>query len=1124
MASSFESELLGTKGNTYRYLRFKVTETNSNAKFGDYPYFSITELGVLKGSFDITANTKYASDKITDAYMLDVFNALRQAKHDYRNATTAGEYTDAYNALSTYYVTLLEAYNFVKDADLDAKKTELLALINKTNALIGECGKVNYTPATFDGEAGLQTTNTTGDFYVSTNADQNTGGGSRDGGGIAALVDNNYNTYFHTRWDGTKVNEAHYFQVYLGEDILTNQFTFSYKPRNGSPAPSAIKVYGSNDGSTFTDVLAEITSGLPTHNSGTTYQSATITSPQTYNYLRFTVTKSESANGGACQYNNQYFFGMLEFDLNLIGSPESYTVQLNQGISNDTEDLLIATYKENQEAQSTHYYATTEAQVEKAIANLQAQYDALAAAKNVVDKSGLVSLIQTATARLGECGTVTPNGDVLDVTFKDEAQVGSVNKEMLRDLYRAIEEAQGVIDDSNATQEEVDDEITELTAQIEVVQTAKNSTAKVDLKTAIDAAQTAIKECASSITQEGGEYTVVWNFETAGDVDKATLIAAYEALVQANAVYNGEASTVSEYQAAKEALGTPITTLNDYKTGDCKSLLKSKVDLLTALIENCKETHGDLTDIMYDDIVQRHATATAYLTQEFATHGELVNAITPAIQYIVDNIGTWSAAQQSPAKTNLLAKIEQLQNLIDDCRANGMKTITTDVPCALQTSDGADDFYISTNATATEGDIANLVDGKMNTSFQTKNSDGAQHYLLVDAGEGKALKKFKFSYRTNKSFFPYTIVVYGSNDNSEFAELPTFSKDDAENPLPTNADQLWTSSEIVSETAYRYLRFNITKSGIAIKVDDNKDIDTSKGEQLSNKYKASLYAETPQGEYCFAMSEFDLINRVDVEGVTEEQMNAAAEAVNKAREVADGSAVKDDLEAETAELQTPFDALKAAYDAASQRIQVTLTTTDAKRDELLSGIEFGQTIGTFSAPYATVIPEGVTAYYAEQEYEGGTVSLTPIEKGKALPAEQGVILIGEVGVNSVMFIPATAETEADLNENKFSHSAAGSVDMGDNDYILAMGDEGIGFYRATPGSTLKQGKAFFRILNSNTPLSFVLRFGGNTTDIDAVTTGTPSDDELIYDIYGRRVTEVKKGNIYIKNGKKFFVK
>ncbi|MBO7294379.1 MAG: discoidin domain-containing protein, partial [Bacteroidaceae bacterium] len=642
--------------------------------------------------------------------------------------------------------------------------------------------------------------------------------------------------------------------------------------------------------------------------------------------------------------------------------------------------------------------------------------------------------------------------------------------------------------------------------------------------TAIDAAQTAIKECASSITEDGDEYTVVWNFETAGDVDKATLIAAYEALAQANEVYNGNASTVSQYQKAKEDLSTPIATLNQYQQGDHKEQLKSKVDLLTALIENCKETHGDLTDIMYEDILQHYTDATTYLTQEFATHDDLVKAIPPAIQYIEDNIGTWSAAQQSPAKTALRAMIAELEKLIGDCRTNGTKIITTDVPCALQTTVG-EDFYISTNATATEGDIANLVDGKMNTSFQTKNSVEAEHYLLVDAGDGKALKKFKFSYRTNKSFFPYTIVVYGSNEEDEFTEvLAIFSKDDANNPLPTNADQLWTSSEIVSETAYRYLRFNITKSGIAIKVDDNKDIDTSKGEQLSNKYKNTLYTETPQVEYCFAMSEFDLINRVDVEGVTEDQITPAETAIDDANALAETSADATALSEMKKALQTRFDALKAAYDAASQRIQVTLTTTDAKRDELLSGIEFDQTIGTFSAPYATVIPEGVTAYYAEQDYDRGTVSLTPIKDVAALPANQGVILIGEVGVNSVMLLPATDETQADLSENKFSNSAPGSVEMEDDDYILAMGDQGSGFYHATPGSTLKQGKAFFRILDPSAPLSFVLRFGGNITDIDAITTGTTSDNELIYDIYGRRVTEVKKGNIYIKNGKKFFVK
>jgi hypothetical protein len=95
--------------------------------------------------------------------------------------------------------------------------------------------------------------------------------------------------------------------------------------------------------------------------------------------------------------------------------------------------------------------------------------------------------------------------------------------------------------------------------------------------------------------------------------------------------------------------------------------------------------------------------------------------------------------------------------------------------------------------------------------------------------------------------------------------------------------------------------------------------------------------------------------------------------------------------------------------------------------------------------------------------------------------------------------------------------------MQTGDFILARGDQqGIGFYQATPGSTLRAGKAYIQF--GGAVNSLVLRFGGNTTDIDAVTTITPSNDELIYDIYGRRVTEVKKGNIYIKNGKKFIVK
>ena len=197
--------------------------------------------------------------------------------------------------------------------------------------------------------------------------------------------------------------------------------------------------------------------------------------------------------------------------------------------------------------------------------------------------------------------------------------------------------------------------------------------------------------------------------------------------------------------------------------------------------------------------------------------------------------------------------------------------------------------------------------------------------------------------------------------------------------------------------------------------------------------------------------------------------------------------------------------------------KVTLTAI-SESDKLINGLEGA--IGTFSAPYATVIPEGVTvtAYYANAtNAENSSANLEVV--GGAIPAGEGVILVGKTA-GQVVMLPATSEDQATLENNKLIGTGATSVPMQTGDFILARGNEGIGFYQAT--GTLRAGKAYIQF--GGAVNSLVLRFGGNTTDIDAVTTVTPSNDELIYDIYGRRVTEVKKGNIYIKNGKKFIVK
>ena len=1103
IADEWESPLIENPEH-YRYLRFSVTKA-----WGGNVYFVMSGFGIrnpepiVNEVYSEFANDKESKEALT-TQIIAALNEITEAQQlvDEASADEA-TYTTQCEELNEHYNTLLTAYNNVKNAALNEKKTDLQTLIKKTNELIGLCGEVTYTPAMFDGEAPLQVTDANGKFYVSTNAQ------SKQEGPISGLIDGvvgnaNSSTYFHTDYSGNPSTDGldHYIQVKLGEKVKAFQFTYTNRYNTEKNYATKMTIWGSMDGTTFEEITR--IEELPTSASDV-YTSEQINITKEYTHLRFMVTESTSDKKGG-----HYFFHMAEFDLTIIGDPETYTVQLNQNIGEVTEDLLLATYKENEEAKSTLNFATTELQVINAIANLQAQYEALKAAKNVVDKEPLIQLIATAKEKLAACGTVTPNGEELDVEFKEET-AGSVNKNMLCELYRAIKTAEGVRDNANATQEEVNAAINAMTAQIEVIRVAQQNPAKANLKQEIVAMETLLDDCE--------DYS--------GSASKQLIADCQTALQTAKNIYDADDTTVEGYADAKEVLHENFyTKLSNAKNSPAKADLNTAITAMESLLDDCEDnSDSDIQELILDCQTALQTAKNVYDADDTTVEG---------YSLATNNLtALYTDLSVAKAKAELRAEISKLEELIDKCSIAGTTIVTTEEDCDLQASSSNAAFYISTNAQTNESGITNLVDDDMTSFFQTKSGVGEAHYLLVDAGASETFKKFKFSYQTCNNPLPYAIEVYGSNDNDDFKILATFTKDDAQNPLPSSTNRDWTSSEIGNGTAYRYLRFYVTKSGVVLKIDDDKEIITDEGEQLSNKYKNALSATdaaTSQSEYCFAMSNFDLTNIVDEEQpteilagtVTEAQLSEATTAKDvAAKALADASANQADLSKKTSQLQELYKELYTAYG-----LQVKLTTTEKDRDLLLSNIEYGKTIGTFSAPYATVIPEGVTAYYAEHNYEGVTVSLTPIEKGWALPANQGVILIGNAKLENVTFYPATDETPADLSTNTFSHSAAASVVMESNDYILANpnGGQGIGFYQAKEGTTLKQGKAFFRLPADVTPSSLVLRFGGNTTDIDAVTTGTPSDNELIYDIYGRRVTEVKKGNIYIKNGKKFFVK
>ncbi len=199
--------------------------------------------------------------------------------------------------------------------------------------------------------------------------------------------------------------------------------------------------------------------------------------------------------------------------------------------------------------------------------------------------------------------------------------------------------------------------------------------------------------------------------------------------------------------------------------------------------------------------------------------------------------------------------------------------------------------------------------------------------------------------------------------------------------------------------------------------------------------------------------------------------------------------------------------------ASSISVNLTEITSD---DHLLTGIE-GR-IATFSAPFASAIPAGVTAYYAQPMNVNGTdvISLTSLKEG-VIPAEFGVLLVGNT--DKVEMLPSDANHYTP--NNAFSHSAGSNVTLEANSYIFVRGDQGIGFYPAKVGSTLNANKAYLK-LNSNSQVSAFRLTLDEVTAIEGV--NAQKVDTAIYDLSGRRVSNVIKGGIYIQNGKKFIVK
>ena len=129
-------------------------------------------------------------------------------------------------------------------------------------------------------------------------------------GSYEALLDGEYTTYFHGAYGSQSVpNEDQYLQATLPNAVNAIYFYFKKRSQNNANRPTSITISGSNDGSVFTNITT-ISSGLPTDASVIDYASSKISLGASYQYLRFTVT---ATNSGATHSNGHVFFTFSEF-------------------------------------------------------------------------------------------------------------------------------------------------------------------------------------------------------------------------------------------------------------------------------------------------------------------------------------------------------------------------------------------------------------------------------------------------------------------------------------------------------------------------------------------------------------------------------------------------------------------------------------------------------------------------------------------------------------------------------------------------------------------------------------------------------------------------------------------
>lgn len=1116
-AQSYTSPVIGTAGSPYRYIRLTVknaTKDNAvtNGTLNGHHWFGLAELGLLRASSKLFASdSRYTT--ITDAQYVTAANALGDAAVCLANANaTASELTAAYETLSAQYTILLNAYNAAGNEDLTAAREALQSVIEQTQSLLNECGSISKSE-----NVDLQCGDANAAYYISSNADQNTGGGNQDGGGVAALLDTDLATYFHSRWGGTVVNEDHYLQVDMGSENALTDFTFGYtvrqnaSPNDNSPHPKIIEVYGSTDGEDFSTLLGtfkrtDATNPLPAYTeSGASWTSTKIKSATPYRYVRFVVT--ESNGPGTKIYGGHYFFAMGTFSL--TKTETKVTLSENCGLA--TEQDLLDTDDALQSAIATKSLATTVDQLTAAQTALQAQYDALLAAKNSVSTAGLEAAVVSLRSLYESCFS-----DDACTTIKDKYN-GSINltQPLLEEVNNAITTAQTLIDATLHTEEQVNEQQAAIEAMQERLGTAiayvalpvKLSTdeEKVYYSITIKRDGTPVLEYGGvngednklKVTNSGFQYgnnlqafyftkgttapQVLIHTKSNDYILTARIVNSTSDLAQGAGKVAGVEPTTDESTLSSKEWIIEANTSNDYSgwynirpiplDGSATNLYMSNIYGVGKNIGFYTDANDGGSCFQFTEQTVWDKSEAFYQLYNYYTHSVKVNEIIES-QYMSDElVGYYSSAKANEYNSAYFTAGFAINSVL-----NGSTSFTDE------------NFTTAYNALVTA-----------NEALTFNLPEAGKYYVLRSA--------------CTQADYCTDALAYVDPAN------PTQRMYWSKGKEVTDATAIWTITPNGDGTfAVRNLH-----TGTAVSKFSERLTDAAGSVSLTSlDYKTGELKLTAGGTIMHAQQTGSII-------VSWNADKGSASAWN-IEEVTDLSEVGYALN-------------MSQYEQASLYLA-----------------------------YPAIIPEGIKAYYATAEdaeitdvATGGKITLTPIT-GDVLPAETGVILRGAQGAYN--FNLSTDEGSAPA-ENLFMGSPYKKLVQGVANYkyylfgARTMGDgskkvglfmtwleylaDGTTSYKRDTGKTDDQGHAItenvstagtdnggyfyvsankiympWNTANGAAP-AFYFNFDGTTTGVDGIE-NVWDRNTGIYDLQGRRVNRIEQSGIYVINGQKRFVK